>query len=121
MQRRRRPCMSAPTPTSVVLDGLLGPETPEQVTLGWLMSRMGDRSFGIVLLLLALLGLLPGVSVVAGLLLMIPAAQMILARRGPVFPRRISARSFGAQRLARLIRRIVPVLRQMERVIRPRW
>ena len=50
--------MTVRPPTSVVLDGLLGPEVPEQATLGWLMGRLGDRSFGIVLLLLALLGLL---------------------------------------------------------------
>jgi hypothetical protein len=112
--------MTGRAPTSVVLDDLLGPEAPEQVTLGWLMGRLGDRSFGIVLLLLALLGLLPGVSALAGVLLTIPAVQMILARPGPVFPRRISARPFEARRLARVVRRIVPVLRQMERFIRPR-
>jgi hypothetical protein len=113
--------MTGRAPTSVVLDDLLGPEAPEQVTLGWLMGRLGDRSFGIVLLLLALLGLLPGVSALAGVLLTIPAVQMILARPGPVFPRRISARPFEARRLSRVVRRIVPVLRYMERFIRPRW
>lgn len=113
--------MTGRAPTSVVLDDLLGPEAPEQVTLGWLMDRLGDRSFGIVLLLLALLGLLPGVSTLAGVLLTIPAVQMILARPGPVFPRRISARPFEARRLARVVRRVVPVLRFMERFIRPRW
>src|SRR5918993_3353458 len=113
--------MTGRAPTSVVLDDLLGPEAPEQVTLGWLMGRLGDRSFGIVLLLLALLGLLPGVSAVAGVLLMVPAVQMILARPGPVFPRRVAERRFGAERLARMVRRVVPVLRYLERFIRPRW
>jgi hypothetical protein len=113
--------MTGRAPTSVVLDGLLGREAPEHVTLGWLMGRLGDRSFGVVLLLLALLGLLPGVSAVAGVLLMVPAVQMILARPGPVFPRRVAARRFGAERLARLVRRVVPVLRYLERFIRPRW
>ena len=65
--------MTARAPNSVVLDELLGPEAPEQVTLGWLLGRLRDRSFGVVLLLLALLGLLPGVSAVAGVLLMVPA------------------------------------------------
>jgi hypothetical protein len=113
--------MTERAPTSLVLDDLLGPEAPERVTLGWLMSRLGDRSFGIVLLLLALLGLLPGVSVPAGVLLAVPATQMILARPGPVFPRGIAARPFEAWRLARVVRRVVPVLRFMERFIRPRW
>jgi hypothetical protein len=113
--------MIARAPTSAVLDDLLGHEAPEQVTLGWLMGRLGDRSFGIVLLLLALLGLLPGGSALAGVLLAVPAAQMVLARPGPVFPRRIAARPFEARRLARVVRRVVPVLRFMERFIRPRW
>jgi hypothetical protein len=113
--------MTARAPTSMVLDSLLGPEAPEQVTLGWLMGRLGDRSFGIVLLLLAVLGLLPGVSALAGVLLAVPAVQMILARPGPVFPRRIAVRPFEARRLARVVRRVVPVLRFMERFIRPRW
>jgi hypothetical protein len=113
--------MTKPMPTSAVLDDLLGDAPVEQVTLGWLLDRLGGRSFGIVLLLLALLGLLPGVSVFAGVLLMVPAAQMILARRGPVFPRRVAGRRFEARRLARMVRRVVPVLRWLERFIHPRW
>ena len=117
-----RPTRMTPrAPTSVVLDGLLGHEAPEQVTLGWLMGGLGDRSFGVVLLVLALLGLLPGVSAVAGVLLTVPAFQMILARPGAVFPRRVAARRFEAERLARVVRRVVPVLRFLERFIRPRW
>jgi len=113
--------MAARPPTSAVLDGLLGPEAPERVTLGWLLDGLGERSFGVVLLLLALLGLLPGVSAVAGVLLTVPAVQMVLARRGAVFPRRVAARRFEAERLARVVRRVVPVLRWLERFIRPRW
>ena len=113
--------MTARAPTSVVLDGLFGPEAPERVTLGWLLDGLGDRSFGVVLLLLALLGLLPGVSAVAGLPLTIPAFQMVLGRPGPAFPRRVAARRFEAERLARVVRRVVPVLQWLERFIRPRW
>jgi hypothetical protein len=101
--------VTARPPTSAVLDGLLGPEAPERVTLGWLMDRLGERSFGVVLLLLALLGLLPGVSALAGVLLAVPALQMVLAR------------PFETRRLARVVRRVVPVLRFLERFVRPRW
>ena len=47
--------------------------TAERVSLGWLMDRLGERSFGIILLLLAFLALIPGVSSVAGTLLTVPA------------------------------------------------
>lgn len=113
--------MTARAPTSVVLDDMLSAMPAQHVTLDWLMGRLGDRSFGIVLLLLAILGLLPGVSAVAAVLLMVPATQMILARPGPAFPRRVAARRFEARRLARVVRRVVPVLRWLERFIRPRW
>ena len=84
-----------------------------------LRSRL--RAARAVLLRLALLGLLPRVSAVAGVLLMAPAVQMILGRNGAVFPRRVAARRFEAERLARLVRRVVPVLRFLERFIHPRW
>jgi hypothetical protein len=112
---------TARLPTSVVLHDLLGEVPAERVTLGWLLGRLGGRSFGIVLILLGLLGTLPGVSAVAGVLLSVPACQMILARPGPVFPRRVIDRQFEARRLAGAIRRSVPVLRFLERLIRPRW
>jgi hypothetical protein len=113
--------MTGRFPTSVVLNDLLGEARTEDVTLSWLMSRLGDRSFGIVLIFLAMLGLLPGISAFAGLLLIVPAFQMIMARPGPVFPRRVASRQIKTRRLFHMIRRIVPALRYLERVIHPRW
>lgn len=85
------------------------------------MSQLGERSFGFVFLLLGLLAMLPGASVVVGILVTVPAFQMILARRGPVFPRFFAARSFKTQRLAAMLDYAVPPLRYLEIYIRPRW
>ena len=52
------------------------------------------------MVLLAVVALAPGVSIVAGLLLMVPAFQMIEGRPVPVFPRRIAAHPFPTRRLA---------------------
>ena len=94
---------------------------PDYFTLAWLMGSLQKRSFGIIMLLLALVAMLPGVSIVAGLLLMIPAFQMIAGRPAPVFPRRIAARPLPVRHLAALMQRAVPVLRYLEKMIRPRW
>jgi hypothetical protein len=104
-----------------VLSNLLGEGPAERMTLGWLIGGLRGRSFGVVLLLLGLLGLLPGVSALAGALLIVPAFQMILADRGPNFTGRIASFHFPARPVIGLIRRIVPVLRYLERFIRPRW
>jgi hypothetical protein len=107
-------------PASTLLEGLLRDAPGDTVTLGWLVRRMGRRSFGLVLLLLGVLALLPAINIVAGLLLIIPAMQLIRGRAAPVFPRRIAARALPVRPLAALIRRVVPVLRAAERVTRDR-
>ena len=93
----------------------------EHFTLGWLMGSLHERSFGIIMLLLALVAMAPGFSIVAGLLLIIPAFQMIAGRSAPVFPRCIAARPLPTRHLAALVQRAVPVLRYLEKVIHPRW
>lgn len=113
--------MAARAPISAVLGDMLAAAGTEHLTLDWLLGRMGGRSFGLVLLLLSIFGLLPGVSAFAAVLLMIPAIQMLLARSRPVFPRRLRSRRFEARRLAAFLRYVVPVLRWLERFVRPRW
>ena len=108
-------------PSSEILAELLDEAQGQNVTLDWLLSQLGTRSFGMMLLVVAPLGLLPGISPLAGILLIVPAYQMILGRPGPVFPRRLGQRQIGVHRLAALLGRIVPLLRYLERLVRPRW
>ena len=93
----------------------------ESFTLDWLMGSLRHRSFGLIMLLLAVVAMAPGVSIVAGLLLTIPALEMIADRPAPIFPRRIVAHPLPTRHLAALVQRAVPVLRYLERVIHPRW
>ena len=72
--------------TSAVLQRLHDEVPANHFTLGWLMHSLRKRSFGIIMLLLALVAIAPGLSIVAGLLLMIPAFQMIAGKPAPVFP-----------------------------------
>jgi hypothetical protein len=108
-------------PTSTVLQELLLHAPEDRIALGWLMGSLGDRSFGIVLLLLGFVACLPAASAIVGIIIALLACQMILARRGPVFPRFIAGRTFQKQRLAAILNGAVPVLRYLERLIRPRW
>jgi hypothetical protein len=108
-------------PTSTILQELLLHATEDRITLGWRMGSLGDRSFGIVLLQLGLLASLPVASAIVGIMIALLACQMILARRGPVFPRFIAGRTFQKRRLASMLNWAVPVLRYLERFIRPRW
>jgi len=104
-----------------VLQRLHDEAPTDHFTLGWLMGSLPKRSFGIIMLLLAVVAIAPGVSIVAGLLLMIPGFQMIAGRPAPVFPRRIAVHPLPTRHLAALVQRAVPVLRYLEKAIHPRW
>jgi len=108
-------------PTSAILANLLRDAPDGQVTLAWIIARLEERSFGVLMLILAILGLIPGASLVAGVLVAFPAIQMMLGRSKPVLPRRILGRRLSTDRLARLLARVIPALRRLERVVRPRW
>jgi hypothetical protein len=62
-------------PASVVLQRLHDEVPAGCFTLSWLTDRLHRRSFGIVMLLLALVAIAPGVAMVEGLL----AAVIVLA------------------------------------------
>src|SRR5271165_5644332 len=49
-------------------------------TLGWLTGNLHKQSFGLIMLVLAVVSAAPGISLVGGLLLLIPAFQMIATR-----------------------------------------
>jgi hypothetical protein len=108
-------------PTSVVLQELLDQAPADHFTLDWLISRLPERSFGILMLLLGLLAMMPIGSIVPGVLLTILAAQMTMGRHGPVFPRRIATHPLPTRHLLWMGRQSVVVLKYLERVIRPRW
>ncbi|MGA7993836.1 MAG: exopolysaccharide biosynthesis protein [Bradyrhizobium sp.] len=108
-------------PTSVLLQQLHDEAPADHFTLSWVMRSLHKRGFGFILPLLALVAIAPGVSIVAGLLLMIPAFQMIAGQPARVFPRRIAERPLPTRHLAALVQRAVPVPRYLEKFIHPRW
>jgi len=106
---------------SDVLERLHEEAPREHFTLGWLMGHLHKRSFGVMMLLFALVAVAPGVSILSGVLLMITAVQMIAGQPAPVFPRSIAARPLPTRHLAAILQRAVPALRYVEAVSHPRW
>ena len=108
-------------PTSAVIENLLTGFRGEFITVGQLVDRLGARPFGIVLLLLAVISFVPGASGIAGVLLLLPAGQMLFARQAPMLPAFVTRRQIRTARLASVLRRTVPWLVRIERIVRPRW
>jgi hypothetical protein len=107
--------------TSEILQRLHDAAPKDKFTLNWLMSLLDKRSFGLIMLMCAVVAVLPGVSIVAGLLLIIIAVQMIEGRPAPAFPDGLAARPLPARHLATVIRWFLPALKFLEQIAHPRW
>ena len=109
------------TPSSQVLEDLLDQAPADYFTLGWLMSTLHQRSFGIVIAVFWLArdgsdrldGAWPCACGGGG-----PDDR---GPREPVFPQFITDRSLPTRYLFRLGGRAVPVLRYLEKAVHPRW
>jgi hypothetical protein len=116
-----RAALPLPVATSVHLSRMLDRAEGKRVSLGWLITQLGERSFGLTLLVMAIIALLPGASTIVGLLIAWPAIQLILGHDTAALPRAIARRQIKVERLARVIEIVVPRLAWVERLIRPRW
>jgi len=113
--------MEGRRPTSQVIIDLLQDLPPGRVSLRWLIERLHRRSFGMFMMIVAVLGLAPGIAMFSGVVLLIPAIQMLLGHDQPTLPGFLARRSVASESAARWTRRTLPFFRLIESVIRPRW
>ena len=97
----------------------------DKVSFGQMLDALGERGFGLLLMLFAIPNLLPfpgvpGVSFVTGMAILFISVQLILARDEPALPAWVSAKSFSRGQLAKFIVKTNPLLRWLEKPIRPR-
>jgi hypothetical protein len=94
----------------------------EAITVGELVGRLGDRSFGWCIVVFALLNLIPMPfgSMVMALPLILVAAQMALGLPELRLPPRLAARRIDRRRFQSVVMRIRPLIRPVEAAVRPR-
>lgn len=94
------------------------------VTLGEVLSAVGERSFGALLVILAIpnmvAGLIPGLSILLGLPLLLVSVQLLLGADRPWLPRRLARLEIERADLRRIVERTRKSLRRLERALRPR-
>jgi hypothetical protein len=111
----------AHTHTSELLGELVSQAPDGSVDLEWLLGRLDKRSFGLLLLLLGLLVIVPGIASIASLMVLFPSVEMMLGRSRPAFPRFLAKRAFDFERFKFFTARVQPGLRAIENLSRPRW
>ena len=93
------------------------------VTVGEIVHRFGRRAFGALLFFFSApnwLPLPPGSSTFLALPLVLLTPQVALGVQGPWLPRFIDDREMKRAELAKGIRKLIPTLRRIETVSRPR-
>lgn len=110
--------------TSVLLREFLETQTADRISLGALRDALGDRGFGVLLLIFALPNLvplnIPLLSAVLGFPLVLLGAQLAYGQRRPWFPNWIKHRSFPRASFEAVVSRTLPALERAERLFRPR-
>ncbi|MGH6934535.1 MAG: exopolysaccharide biosynthesis protein [Dongiaceae bacterium] len=107
--------------TSDILRSLVANDGCERLSVRDIETALGERSFGVILLVVALFGIVPGVSMVAAIALLPICVQMILGADQPWLPAWMQARSAKRADFAAVADRFLPFLEKFEGVLRPRY
>lgn len=107
--------------TSALLAETLQAIDSTHVSVGDLMMQFQRRSFGGVLLILALLAMVPGISVFAGIAMVVPAFQLFIGLPAPVFPNVIQQRQVRVANLQKWGMTISRWVERLETLVVPRW
>jgi hypothetical protein len=98
-------------------------ENHDTISVDELVDRFGGRALGALLLvfgLLCSLPLPPGGTTVFGAPLVLLAPQLMFGRRSPWLPARVRRRSFETRHLKKGLDQVLPWLKRLEGVSRPR-
>lgn len=102
-----------------LLDGLDG----EKVSFGWVVDRLGSRAFGAIILLMALPNIIPqipGMSTIFGLLIMLPAMQLVLGLRRMWLPSYLANIKLPTGKVAAVVTLAIPWVQKFEKLVKPR-
>lgn len=118
-----QPSQPRPLPLSKRLEQIIEETGPDRLTFTELAKQLHSRAWGGLLFIFAAINCLPlppGTSTFFALPILIVAAQMVLGRESPWFPRRLDRRGVTKQELSRLISKMGWLETKVERIFKPR-
>ena len=124
MQAVATPSTGGPLPLSQLLAGVVHEHPGDRLSLSELAGLLRDRTWGGLLLIFAAINILPlppGATTITGIPLVMLTAQMAAGRATPWFPARLDGRGITTNEIARLVARLLPWERRVERILRPRF
>jgi hypothetical protein len=126
LKGNKRDSKKQKTRISQVLMQVFKGEGEETITFKDLVDRLGNQAFGIIVVLFALpstlpLSIIPGFSFVFGLPILVIAAHLIIGKETLWLPQFLAMKEINPRRLGLIIKKTIPYLKQLERILKPRW
>lgn len=115
-----------PQTLSEVLDQVVTRIEGERISLGDILEALGERSYGPVLVVVALISMLPpisltpGLPMVTGTVFLLLSVQLLFLRLHPWLPKRLLGYSFTREQLTRIVNRVRPWAERIGKILRPR-
>ncbi len=112
-----------PLALSQLLSRVVDDHAGDRLKLSELTARLSDRSWGGLLLIFAAINILPlppGATTITGIPLVLLSAQMAAGRSTPWFPKRFDQRGVTKGEITKLIAKLLPWGRRIERVLERR-
>lgn len=115
-----------PTDLEAILDRIVEAADRDQVSVEMILDAVGRRSFGPILLLAGLvtlapiIGDIPGVPTMMGVLVLLTGGQLLLGRRSFWLPRELLDRSLADDKVHRAVSWLRRPARWIDRILRPR-
>jgi hypothetical protein len=109
-------------PLSAVLQDIADHDQP-RISVEQLMQKFGGRAIGALLFIFGLacmLPLPPGATTIFGFPLLLLAPQLVIGASAPWLPERVKRRTLSTADLRKGLPRLIPSLRRVEAISRPR-
>lgn len=114
------PHFNGSAPISRILREVADAVPGERISLGAMAEALGDRAFGVLILVLCLPALIPGLAAVFALPMMVLGVQMGLGFRRPAFPGFLARLTIRRDDLLRMADASSAWLARVERFVKPR-
>jgi len=112
------PVRESPLRTSTLLEQLKRDLPESRVSLGWLFDYARIRSPETLILILAIIGVVPGIATPIGILLVLFAMALVFEYELRALPAFVATRGISSSRLISAIERTMPYLKWSETFVR---
>lgn len=117
--------MSEATTLTALFESLDAVGEGERLSIGEVLSVIGARGYGPLVLVLALIaalptGAVPGIPTICGVCIALVSAQLVFGKAVPWLPKRLKRLSIERSRYKQVSYRIKPWTRRIDQLVRPR-